>query len=105
MLSDCKTRPATAGRGGIGVVDLEGRSDQLVGEVDLGTAQEFQAHLVDHHAGTIALDENVIGVQTLGKIELVGEAGTAAAFHRNAKQARPGLFFQNRLNALGCRRG
>ena len=84
--SDREARPAAAGGGGVGIVDLEGGADQLVDIVDLRTVQEGQGGFVDHDFRAVTLDQLIVFAHIGIEGECVGEAGAAAAFHAHAQQ-------------------
>src|SRR5215207_4182618 len=71
------------------VLDLEGLPDEVVDEVDGGTLEEGQRHLVDEHGGPVPLDDDVVRLRRPLDVEGVLEAGAAAAVDADA-QHRPG---------------
>ena len=88
-------------RCGVGIVDLESLADQVVGKVDLRAHQEIERHRIDQHRGAVALQHQVVihagGVER----EIVLEAGTAAAGHRQPQHGAGRLFRDDGGNALG----
>src|SRR6185437_9697028 len=85
----------------VGIVDLERRADQIVGEVDLGTLEEVEADVIDENGGAVALDHEVVVQACVVDGEIVLESGTAAAGHRQPQHAGRGFRFQNLRDALG----
>ena len=99
---DRKARAAAAGGHGIGVLDLERLADQVVDEIDLGTAHELETHGIDQH-DRLAFGQNRIVAARLFLYEIVFilESGTATASHRNAQHGAFGFFGQDARHALG----
>gem|GEM_PF-3537308 len=54
---------------------------QRFGEVELGTVKQFQACLVDDHACTIPLNDDVVGFWVFVKGKAVLKAATSAGQH------------------------
>src|SRR6185369_2144486 len=93
--SDGETGAAPAGRGGIGIVDLEGLADQVVGEIDFRARQEIQRHRIDQHLGAAFFHHNVLVQLRVIQGKIVLKAGTAAAGHRQPQRGRLRLRLQN----------
>ena len=91
-----KARAAAAGGLGLRIVDLERGADQVVDEVDLGAGQVLQRHRIDQHGDAVAGDDDVVVGLVAVDVELVLEAGAAAAHARSAaawrRTARPAGF-------------
>ena len=99
--SERKAGAAATGGGGVRIVDLESGADQLGRKVDFRPAHEFQAHLIHKDPCAVALNDDVIVILRVLKVELVGKARTAPTFDGDAKVVLAGLFRQNRINAPG----
>lgn len=83
-------------------MDAEGCADQLVDIIDFRTSEKIHAHRVDQHGCPVALDGKVI-IAPLGfKVELIGEAGTAAADDRYAQELLVLAFQDLKDLAGGC---
>src|SRR6476661_10578881 len=90
-----EARAAAAGRGGLRIVYLEGRTDQIVDEIDLGAGHVVERDRIDQHRGAAALDHDVIvGSAVLG-VELVLETGTASARDAHAQHRADRFLAQN----------
>src|SRR6185437_15519340 len=98
---DGKTGAAAAGRSGVGIVDLEGLADQIVGEIDLGPGQEIQRHGIDQDPGAALLDEQIVVHPRLVQGEIILKAGTAAPGHRQAQHRALAFIGQDRGDPLG----
>src|ERR1700733_480779 len=70
---------ATAGRGGLWVVDLEGRANEIVDEIDFGAGHVIERNRVDQHHHAAAFDDDVVvGFAALG-VEFVLVTRSSAA--------------------------
>src|SRR5579864_5295800 len=55
-----ETGAAAARRGGLRIVDLERRADQIVDEVDLAAGHVIERDRIDQHRGAALLDDDVV---------------------------------------------
>ena len=78
-----KAAAAAATRGGIRVGDLERRATQILNEIHRRSLNQVEADRVDDQLHAVSLGHG-IAVLKLAELELVGEAGTAAAVDREA---------------------
>src|ERR1700694_3896816 len=99
--SDRKTRPAAAGRGGVGIDHAERRSDQVVDEIDLGPGQEWHRGRIDQHHGTVARDHQVVFRLRALDVELVLKAGAAATLDADAQHRTVALGLEDFPDAAG----
>src|ERR1700722_11480495 len=74
-----EARTAAAGRGGLRIVDLERRADQIVDEIDLAAGHVIERARMDQPRGAAFLDDDVIVGAVAFGVELVLEARAAAA--------------------------
>ena len=96
-----KARPAAAGRSGVGVVYLEGGTDQLVGEIDLAA---FHIHLrdrIDQNRDTALFDGEIIIAAVLDQIEFVLKPGAAATFDGHTQHRVAALIGDNYRDLFG----
>ena len=99
---DRETGPAAAGCHRIGVADLERLTNQIIDEIDLRTAHEFQAHGIDQHHRVALLQNGVVASGLfLYEIVFILESGASAAGHRNAQHRPFGFLGQDARHALG----
>ena len=84
--SDGKAGAAAAGGNRVRIPDLERLAHQVVDEVDHRAAHIDERQIVDQHGGAVLFDGDVVVVAAVDEVELVGEAGAAAAFDRNAQR-------------------
>src|SRR5689334_682350 len=99
--SNRKAGAAAAGGGGVGIVDAERRADQIVDEIDFRAGQERCGGGVDQDDRLLALDHDVVlGLRALD-VELVLEAGAAAALDRDAQLGATALAPQNLADSAG----
>ena len=76
---ESEARAAAAGGGGLRIVDLERRADEVVDEIDLGAGHVVERDRIDQHGRAALLDHDVVvGPAALG-VEFVLETGTASA--------------------------
>ena len=104
--SNREARTATAARGGIGIGHLERRAAEVLDEIDRGSAHQVEADRIDHQLHPVGFGDGIVLGLRLGQLELVGEAGAAAAVDRQAQDRGPGLrsaIQATRLAALGVR--
>src|SRR5437868_14236722 len=90
---------AAAGCRGLRVVDAEGRADQVVDEIDLGTGQVAHRDLIDQHGRALAPDDDIVVRLGAVDVEPVLEAGAAAALRAHAEHAAGRLAAQNLADA------
>jgi len=84
--SNRKAHPAAAGRDGVGVLDLERLTHQVVDEVELRALHQFERDRVDHHCRSVAdRDEVVVGARAVDVVGVL-EARAAAALDGNAQR-------------------
>src|SRR6185437_8231680 len=76
---------AAAGRLGLRIVDLERSADQIVDIIDLGAGKETERNLVDQHGRAVARQHDVVVGLGAFDVELVLEAGAAAALYADAQ--------------------
>src|ERR1700684_362728 len=69
-----EARAAAAGRGGLRIVDLERRADQIVDEVDLAAGHVIERDWIDQHRGAALLDDDVVVSSVTFSIEFVLKA-------------------------------
>src|SRR5271154_6160092 len=82
---------ATARGGGLRIVDLEGRADQIVDEIDFGARHVIERNRIDQDGGAALFDHDVVvGAAALG-VEFVLKARAAAAFDADAQHRAGGL--------------
>src|SRR5690349_5999416 len=87
----CEAGAAAAGRGGLRIVDLERRADQIVDEIDLGSSHVIERYRIDEHSRAASLDHDiVVGALAFG-VEFILKARASAAFDADA-QHRAGRF-------------
>jgi hypothetical protein len=98
---DREAGAAAAGGGGVGVLDLEGGADQLVGEVDLGASHVGQRDGINQDGGAVALDDDVVGLACRDQIESILETRSAAAVHADTEERVGGIRGGDFRNALG----
>src|SRR5690242_2584729 len=86
---------AAAGRGGLGIVDLERRADQIIDEIDFGSGHVVERDRIDQHGRSALLDDRiVVGALAFG-IESILEPGAAAAFDADAQHRAGGFLTQD----------
>src|SRR3984957_20888583 len=82
LASDREADPTAAAGLGVGVFHPELGGGQFVGEVDLRAVQQGQGDDVHQRRGAVALHFQVVCFGGVDQIELVLEAGAAAALAR-----------------------
>src|SRR5205809_4420843 len=75
---DAKAGPAAAARLRVGIGDPESGAAQILDEINRRALDQLEAHWIDDEFHAVGLRHQVVCLR-LGKLELVGEAGTAAA--------------------------
>ena len=85
----------------VGVGHLERRAAQILDEIDSRSADQVEADGVDDQLHAVGLSDRVVIFQLLGKLELVGEAGAAAAIDGKAEDRRLVLPLGDPRDALG----
>src|SRR5713226_5521141 len=99
---DREARAAAAGRGGIGIGDLERGADQVIDEIDLRAFHVAQRDRVDQHGGAVARDHEIVWRLALLHVEPVLEPGAAAALDADAEHGAGGLGGENLADASRC---
>src|SRR5262249_32785401 len=93
--SDREARAAAARGRGVGIVDAERGADQVVDEIDFRARQKRHRRWIDQHHRMIALDHQIVlGLRALD-VELVLEAGAAAALDRDAQHGAIALVLED----------
>src|SRR3546814_17380911 len=77
--SDREGGAAAAGRGVVGVLDMEGGAGEVLDEVDLGAGQQAELGLVDHGGDAVSLEGAVVRVHRVIEGAEVLTSGAAAA--------------------------
>src|SRR5260370_24845259 len=101
-ISDREARAAAAGRGRVGIGDLERGADQVVDEIDLGAFHVAQRDRVDEHGRAVARDHEIVWRLALLHVEPVLEPGAAAALDADAEHGAGGLGGENLADASRC---
>src|SRR5205814_4487356 len=78
---------AAAGRGGIGIADLERGAHQILDKIALGAVQQVERDLVDHDPDAAMLKDDVVGICLIVESHPVLKTGTAAARHRDPQKS------------------
>lgn len=74
---------------------------QLVGVVELRSAEQIHTDRVDQDAGGALLDNQILGVGRFGEFEFVLEAAASAGEDGDAKRRGPGLLGGNGGDTFG----
>ncbi len=98
-----EARPATAGGGGVRVLDDELGALQVFLVVDLGAHQILVAHGVDQQRHAVLGHRRVVFVGDFVEGEAVLEAGTTATLHKNAQFEFGVALFGDQVRHLGRR--
>src|SRR5215207_4481956 len=101
QFSDRKTRPATARRGRIRIDHTERRADQIVDEINLGACEERYRGRIDQHHRALARDHEVVLGLGVVDVELVLEAGAAAALDGDAQHGAVAFGLEDFPDAAG----
>src|SRR5580698_796052 len=79
--SDGETCSTAAGRAGVGIVDLEGRADQVVDIVEFGALQKIQRHRINQYYSAVAFDHEIVVVALVIQRKIILESRAAAPGH------------------------
>src|ERR1700761_4469860 len=91
MVLEREAGSAAARSGGVRIIDLERRSDQVVDKFDLRAGHIVERDGVDQDGGAGALDDDVVlGLGALG-VELVLKSGASAAGNAHPQHRAGGL--------------
>lgn len=104
-LLEGKRRTASAGGGGIGVVNYESRPLEVFLVVNLGTDQILETQRVHHQSHAVFLENCVVVLRFFIEAETVLKTRTAPALNVDAKQSRMPTLFGNQLLNLAGRVG
>ena len=93
---------AAAGGAGVGIVDPEGRGQQILGIVDLRAAEQFQRHVVNHEFDAMEFEDPIVLCGFTVQTEAIGKArATAARDTETQHQAVITIFGDKALNFAG----
>src|SRR5262245_26369378 len=98
---DRKTGAAPAGSGGVRIDDAEGSADQVVDEINLRSRQERHRGGIDQHHRALTRDHEVILGLGVVDVELVLEAGAAAALDADAQHSAFAFALEDFADAAG----
>src|SRR5439155_16397049 len=101
QFSDRKARPAAARRGGIRIDHAERGADQIVDEIDLRTCEERHRGRIDQYHRALARDHQIVLGLVVVDVELVLEAGAAAALDGDAQHGAVAFDFKDFADAAG----
>src|SRR5437870_2923094 len=99
--SDRKAGPAAARRRGIRVDHAERGADQVVDEIDLRAREERHRGWIDQHHRALARDHQIVLSLGVVDVELVLEAGAAAALDGDAQHGAVAFDFKDFADAAG----
>ena len=103
-LEDREAGAAAAGRDGVADSDLEGLAHQVVDEIDHRAAHIDERQIVDQNGRAVASRwRRSSSLRLADEVELVGEAGAAAAFDRDAQRRLARLAGEDRGDARAAR--
>lgn len=102
LLLDGEAFSAAAFFGGIGIIEMESRSQALRNEIDLGTVEEAQAVVRHDDFHSIIFEHNIVGADTFGHLDHVSPTG-ATGFPYAQAEADATVLDQKTTYPFRCR--